>query len=75
MPNTLADFPPDRFAIHGYCDCGHDAQIDLASLPETLTIDSLRARLRCGACGGREVSIRIGWIAAGGFRYSAGATA
>jgi hypothetical protein len=65
MPNTLADFPPDRFAIHANCTCGHDALIDSARLAETLTIDSLRARLRCGACGGRDVSIRIGWTAAG----------
>jgi hypothetical protein len=73
MQNTLADFPPDRFSIHAYCECGHNAQIDLARLSENLTINSLRARLRCAACGGREISIRIGWTAAGGFRYSAGA--
>ena len=75
MSNLLADFPLDRFAIHAFCECGYDAQIDLASLPETLTVDVLRARLRCTVCGGREVSIRIGWIAAGGFKYSAGAAA
>jgi hypothetical protein len=73
MPNTLADFPCDRFAIHGYCECGHSAQIDLEVLPPKLTIDALRVRLRCGACGGRDVSIRIGWTAAGGFKHSAGA--
>jgi hypothetical protein len=73
MPNTLADFPPDRFAIHAYCECGHDAKIDLERLPSTLAIDTLRARLRCAACGRRDVSIRIGWTAAGGFAHSAGA--
>lgn len=73
MSCHLADFPPERFAIHAYCVCGHGAQIDLEALQPTLTIDALRARLRCGACGGRDVSIRIWWTAAGGFKHSAGA--
>jgi len=75
MPNALADFPPDRFAIHAFCACGHQAPIDTTRLPASLTIDILRARLRCGACGGREVSIRIIWTAAGGFHHSGAVTA
>ena len=75
MPSTLADFPPDRFAIHAYCARGHQARVPPETLPRDLLIDALRARLRCQACGGREVSIRIVWAAAGGFKHSGGVAA
>jgi hypothetical protein len=73
MANVIADFPANRFAIHAHCPCGHGARLDLERLPAALTIDRLRARLRCRACGGREIGIRISWTAAGGFAHSAGA--
>lgn len=73
MANVIADFPADRFAIHAHCPCGHGARLDLERLPADLTIERLRARLRCRACGGRAVGIRISWTAAGGFAHSAGA--
>jgi len=74
MPNTLADLPPDRFAIHAFCECGHQASTDTVRLPAELLIDALRSRLRCRVCGSRQVSNRIIWTAAGGFHYSGGAT-
>ena len=74
MPNTLADFPPDRFAIYAFCECGHTDQVATARLPAELPIDALRSRLRCRVCGSRQVSIRIIWTAAGGFHHSGGAT-
>ncbi|HPE80114.1 MAG TPA: hypothetical protein PKZ35_08880 [Gammaproteobacteria bacterium] len=66
--NTLADFPPDRFSTTGYRACGHQARLPLDHLLADLRVDVLRARSPCAACGGREVSIRIGWIAAGAFK-------
>jgi len=71
MASTLADFPPDRFAIHAYCECGHSARVGADRLPADMQIQWLRSRLRCGACGSRQVSIRIEWTAAGGYKYSA----
>lgn len=71
MGNTIRDFPSHQFKIVGFCGCGHSAAIDLASLPGDLPIDTLRGRLRCSECGGRGISIRIAWIAAGGFKHSA----
>jgi hypothetical protein len=69
--NRLADFPPDQFAIHLFCDsCGHQADLDRTKVPETLTIPALTRRLRCGACGGRDCSIRIIYAGAGGFAHS-----
>ena len=73
MRNTLADFPPDCFATHAYCECGHYGQIDLSKLSPTMEIETLRARLRCQACGGRNVSIGIVRTAAGAFEHSSGA--
>ena len=43
--NTLADFPPDRFAITAHCLCGHSAQIDYRLLPPETLVSSLRPRL------------------------------
>lgn len=70
MPNTLADFPPDRFAIYAYCSCGHESKVDTTALPQDLQMDTLHARLRCSACGGSDVQIRIVWTAAGGYAHS-----
>ena len=70
MANTLSDFPADRFAIHAYCGCGHDAALPIATMPQHTTIDALRGRLRCLACGSRGVRISIIWTAAGGYAHS-----
>jgi len=75
MPNALADFPPERFAFHAFCECGHTDQVDTDRLPAELPIDVLRSRLRCSVCGSRQVSIRIIWMAAGGFHHSGAVTA
>lgn len=71
MANVLADFPADRFDIVAFCHCGHQAVLDLSRVPPGLSIDTVRARLRCRRCGDREASIRLVWTAAGGFRHSA----
>lgn len=72
MENTLADFPPDRFAIAAFCACGHSAQIDYRRLPYETPVNSLRSGLICKVCGRRDPGIRIHWAAAGGFKYSSG---
>ena len=59
MSNFLADVPPDCFAIHAFCECGHYGQIDLSKLSPTMEIETLRARRRCQPCGGRNVGIGI----------------
>jgi hypothetical protein len=72
MPNTLADFPPDRFAITAHCPCGHWATIDYRLLAPETPVNSLRPRLVCTVCGKREPSLNIHWSGAGGFKYSSG---
>lgn len=53
--------------------CGHSGQIDLAMLPSTPIIYTLRERARYGVYDGRDVSIRFGCTAVGRFMRSAGA--
>ena len=72
MPNTLRDFPGDRFRIDACCTYGHRGAVSCDGLPGAQRIDAMHARLRCSVCGGGDVSIRIAWVAAGGFRHSAG---
>jgi hypothetical protein len=68
--NTLADFPVETFTILAFCDaCGRSRPLDRAALPAGLTVDALRRRLRCTACGSHETSIRIIYTAAGGFHH------
>jgi len=70
-PNRIRDFNPQTNAIIAYCqECGHNATLNLERLEPDLTIPDLRPRLRCKECGAREAEIRIGYIAAGGYRYS-----
>lgn len=58
MANTIADFPPEQFAITAYCECGHSAAIDLGALSPDLTVDRLKAGIRCQVCGSRGVAIQ-----------------
>lgn len=69
MPNTLADFPPERFGIAAHCACGHSGWVDTTRLPPSLPIDTLHARLRCQVCGSQEINIGIVWTAASGYQH------
>ena len=71
--NTLQDFPAESFTLLGFCEhCRRQRVIDRAAVPRGLTIQALRTRLRCSACGSRETSLRILYTGAGGFRYGMG---
>ena len=68
--NRLYEFPAEAFEILVFCeDCGHRAPLDRSKVPEDLTIQELRLRLRCASCGSREASIRIVYTGAGGFHH------
>ena len=72
MSNHLADFPPERFAIHAYCACGHDAQIDVERLsadPHNRCIAGA-AKVRCLRWAGgvdQDRLDRSGWVQAFGW--------
>ena len=69
--NYLSDFPPDQFTISLFCGaCDHRADLDREKVPGYMTVQELRQRLRCSACGSRECSIRIAYAGAGGFKHA-----
>ncbi len=68
--NSLDAFPAETFTILAFCDaCGHQAPLDRNQVPGGVTVQALRDRLRCSACGSHATSIRILYTGAGGFRY------
>lgn len=68
--NSLDDFPPESFTVLAFCDtCDYRAPLDRTRVPPGVTVQALRGRLRCSACGHRGTSIRIVYAGAGGFRY------
>lgn len=68
--NLPDDFPAESFTILAFCDaCEHRAPLDRTQIPPGVTVQALRGRLRCLACGHRGGSIRIVYTGAGGFRY------
>ena len=74
--NTINDSPAEMFSILAFGDaCGRQSPLQLAALPGDLSIEALRLRLRCSACGSRETSIRIVSTGAGSFRYCAATSA
>jgi hypothetical protein len=73
--NHLDDFPTKTFTVLAFCDtCGHQAPLDRTRVPAGVTVQAVRMRLRCSACGSQATSLRILYTGAGGFRYG-GATA
>ena len=68
--NRLDDFPAESFTILAFCDtCGHQAPLDRTHVPAGVTVQALRMRPRCSACGSHATSLRIVYTGAGGFRY------
>jgi hypothetical protein len=57
--NRLDDFPAESFSILALCDtCGPQALPYRTQVPVGVTVQALRMRLSCSACGSREASLR-----------------
>jgi len=68
--NTLSDFPADQFRVLGaYEACGRVEWLDREKLLDDMTIDTLRERVTCQACGSRDCGIRIVYVGSGEFGY------
>lgn len=68
--NRLDDFPAEMFAILVFCEaCGRHGRLDRTQAPNGVTVQALRARLRCSGCNSRDTSIRIVYIGGGEFHY------
>jgi hypothetical protein len=62
-PMTLANMRANGVrAVTATCQaCGHQADISVDALPETLTVPEAGTRFRSGSCGGKTISTRPAW--------------
>lgn len=61
---VLGDAVRDRRLLWAHCEaCGHQSELDPAALAARLGYDfpipDLRRRMRCSACQGRQVDVRV----------------
>jgi hypothetical protein len=51
-------------AIMAYCEaqgCGHEAAVDASPLADDLPVPDVALKLRCSACGGRQIKTVPAW--------------
>jgi hypothetical protein len=62
-PMTLANMRQNGVrAVTAECEtCGHQADVNVDALPETITVPKAGHRLRCGQCGGKRIDTRPAW--------------
>lgn len=48
--------------VVAYClVCNHSADVLVDHLPEDTPVPSLKRRMRCSACGSRDIDVRPAW--------------
>ena len=64
----LAPMPLGNMRAHGVrsvdtaCEtCGHEASVNVDSLPDEMPVPDFALRLRCAVCGSRRVTTRPDW--------------
>jgi hypothetical protein len=62
-PMTLANMRANGVrAVAVTCQaCGHEADVNVDALPETVTVPKAGQRLRCSSCGAKRVLTRPAW--------------
>jgi hypothetical protein len=51
-------------AVIATCEaCGHGADVNVDALAETVVIPEVGRRLRCSACGAKQINTRPAWHA------------
>jgi DNA-directed RNA polymerase subunit RPC12/RpoP len=62
-PMTLANMRENGVrAVIAACEaCGHKADVNVDALPETTFVPEAGRRLRCSACGGKQINTRPAW--------------
>jgi hypothetical protein len=49
-------------AVIARCEaCGHAVDVNVDALAETVIVPEVGRRLRCTACGGKQINTRPGW--------------
>jgi hypothetical protein len=59
-PMTLANMRANGVrAVSATCEaCGHTTDVNVDAVPENVTVPETGRRLRCGHCGGKQISAR-----------------
>jgi hypothetical protein len=62
-PMTLANMRQNGVRmIWAKCEaCGHQADVNVDTLAETLVVPKVGHRLRCSCCGGKQINTRPAW--------------
>ena len=62
-PMTLMNMRQNgvRMVSASCANCGHKADVNVDTLPETVTVPEAGQRLRCISCGGKRVWTRPAW--------------
>jgi D-alanine-D-alanine ligase-like ATP-grasp enzyme len=62
-PMSLANMRANgvRSVIAACANCGHQADVNVDALAETLTVPEVGKRLRCSSGGGKTISTRPAW--------------
>ena len=62
-PMTLANMRKNGvYAVIATCQaCGHNADVNVDALPETIGVPEIGRRLRCSQCGGKRIDTRPAW--------------
>jgi hypothetical protein len=42
-------------------ECNHSADVSVDAMPETVYVPHVGRRLRCSACGGKQINTRPAW--------------
>jgi hypothetical protein len=62
-PMTLANMRKN--GVHAVIatrpSCGHNADVNVDALPETIAVPAIGRRLRCSQCGGKQIDTRPAW--------------
>ncbi len=48
-------------AVDAACACGRRASVDVSDISGSITVPSLKRRLRCSDCGARPEDVRPDW--------------
>ena len=62
-PMTLANMRQNgvRMVTASCANCGHQADVNVDALPESVHVPEAGQRLRCSRCGGKRVWTRPAW--------------
>jgi hypothetical protein len=63
-PVTIAHLTAEGCkTVAAFCDdCGHEAIVDVSGFPDDFPIPDVALKLRCSACGSRQIRVRLNML-------------